>query len=137
MQSTVTTTYALSSSPVRAEGFAQCQSVSDGATFSRGGSDEQTDVVVPRDGGGLVSLRMFRCLKPVIAAINGPAVGLVTMTLPMDLCLASSAAKFGFGFGPPRSKVWLASWTSAPSFPERVSDSMPDIFPGWQEPELA
>ena len=70
-----------------------------GETFSRGGSDEQTDVGVPRDGGGLVSLRIFECTKPVIGAINGAAVGVgVTMTLPMDIRLASEHAKFGFVF---------------------------------------
>jgi enoyl-CoA hydratase/carnithine racemase len=70
-----------------------------GDTFARGGSDVQTDVGVPRDGGGLVSLRIFRCAKPVIGAINGAAVGVgVTMTLPMDVRLASSAARFGFVF---------------------------------------
>ena len=72
---------------------------SGGETFSRGGSDEQTDVGVPRDGGGLVSLRIFECKKPVIGAINGAAVGVgVTMTLPMDIRLASEHAKFGFVF---------------------------------------
>jgi enoyl-CoA hydratase/carnithine racemase len=52
-----------------------------------------------RDEGGLVSLRIFACTKPVIAAINGPAVGVgVTMTLPMDIRLASESARFGFVF---------------------------------------
>jgi enoyl-CoA hydratase/carnithine racemase len=70
-----------------------------GETFSGGGSDVQTDAGVPRDGGGLVTLRIFECTKPVIAAINGPAVGVgVTMTLPMDIRLASEGAKFGFVF---------------------------------------
>ncbi len=70
-----------------------------GSTFAKGGSDEQTPSGVPRDGGGLVSLRIFECLKPVIAAINGPAVGVgITMTLPMDIRLASTTAKIGFVF---------------------------------------
>jgi len=70
-----------------------------GETFSGGGSDVQSDAGVPRDGGGLVTLRIFECTKPVIAAINGPAVGVgVTMTLPMDIRLASEGAKFGFVF---------------------------------------
>lgn len=52
-----------------------------------------------RDGGGRVTLRIFRCLKPVIGAINGPAVGIgATMLLPMDMRLASEAARFGFVF---------------------------------------
>ncbi len=52
-----------------------------------------------RDRGGLVALRIFESTKPVIGAINGPAVGVgVTMTLPMDVRLASSAARFGFVF---------------------------------------
>lgn len=72
---------------------------SGGKTFSKGGSDVQTKQGVPRDGGGLVSLRIFNSLKPVIGAINGAAVGVgVTMTLPMDFRLASEDAKFGFVF---------------------------------------
>ena len=70
-----------------------------GDTFAKGGSDIQTDVGVPRDGGGMVSLRIFECTKPVIGAINGAAVGVgVTMTLPMDVRLASDTARFGFVF---------------------------------------
>lgn len=52
-----------------------------------------------RDRGGLVALRIFESTKPVIGAINGAAVGVgATMTLPMDVRLASSSARFGFVF---------------------------------------
>jgi len=52
-----------------------------------------------RDEGGLVTLRIFRCTKPVVAAVNGPAVGVgATMTLPMDIRLASENARYGFVF---------------------------------------
>jgi enoyl-CoA hydratase/carnithine racemase len=52
-----------------------------------------------RDGGGTVTLRIFDMKKPVIAAINGPAVGFgVTLTLPMDIRIASSSARIGFVF---------------------------------------
>lgn len=52
-----------------------------------------------RDGGGRLTLRIFKSLKPMIAAINGPAVGIgATMTLAMDIRLASDSAKFGFVF---------------------------------------
>jgi enoyl-CoA hydratase/carnithine racemase len=68
-----------------------------GATFDyrkRGNSDP-----VPRDNGGEFTLRIFRSTKPVIAAINGPAVGIgATMTLPMDVRLAADDARIGFVF---------------------------------------
>jgi enoyl-CoA hydratase/carnithine racemase len=70
-----------------------------GETFSKGGSDVAAKSGVVRDGGGLVALRIFESKKPVIGAINGAAVGVgVTMTLPMDIRLASDKAKFGFVF---------------------------------------
>jgi enoyl-CoA hydratase/carnithine racemase len=65
-------------------------------TFDHG---DEVAASAHRDGGGLVSLRIFDCTKPVIAAINGPAVGVgITMSLPMDVRIASEKAKFGFVF---------------------------------------
>ncbi|MGA0877968.1 MAG: crotonase/enoyl-CoA hydratase family protein [Ilumatobacteraceae bacterium] len=70
-----------------------------GETFAKGGSDVAARSGVIRDGGGLVALRIFESKKPVIGAINGAAVGVgVTMTLPMDIRLASDTARFGFVF---------------------------------------
>jgi enoyl-CoA hydratase/carnithine racemase len=68
-----------------------------GATFSQ--REREGDDPVPRDGGGRLVLRIFDCTKPVIAAINGPAVGVgATMTLPMDIRLAADEARVGFVF---------------------------------------
>ena len=70
-----------------------------GATFDRAARGAAEESGPHRDGGGRVALRIFDMKKPMIAAINGPAVGFgVTMTLPMDIRLASSAARIGFVF---------------------------------------
>lgn len=100
-------------------GFCAGADLSSGAeTFNydaRGGEDlaaRQRDGV-QRDGGGLVSLRIFDSLKPVIAAVNGPAVGVgVTMQLPMDIRLASTEARFGLvfarrGLNPEAASSWF------------------------------
>src|SRR5687768_9995040 len=75
-----------------------------GADLSGGGSSFDNsirggaqDIEDHRDFGGLLTLRIFDCTKPLIAAINGPAVGVgITMTLPMDIRLASTNARIGF-----------------------------------------
>ncbi|MEP6390844.1 MAG: crotonase/enoyl-CoA hydratase family protein [Halioglobus sp.] len=65
-------------------------------TFDYGEASEAVDI---RDTGGLVTLAMYNCKKPIIGAINGAAVGIgATMTLPMDIRLASEKARFGFVF---------------------------------------
>jgi enoyl-CoA hydratase/carnithine racemase len=75
-----------------------------GADLASGGDtfdwrQRQGDDGIPRDGGGQVVLRIFESTKPVIAAINGPAVGVgITMTLPMDIRLAADGARMGFVF---------------------------------------
>jgi len=75
-----------------------------GADLERGGETftkrEHEDAdTIPRDSGGRLTLRIFESTKPVIAAINGPAVGIgATMTLPMDVRLAADDARIGFVF---------------------------------------
>lgn len=79
---------------------------SGGETFARpdtgdGAEPDEPDWSDPkyRDGGGILALRIFESLKPVIGAINGPSVGIgSTMQLPMDIRIASDKAKFGFVF---------------------------------------
>ena len=74
-----------------------------GADLSAGGSTfdsyEKKSALEHRDGGGQTALAAFRCRKPIIAAINGPAVGIgITMTLAMDMRIAAEDAKIGFVF---------------------------------------
>jgi enoyl-CoA hydratase/carnithine racemase len=89
-----------------------------GATFDRSGpQDPQREAGrvgdVLRDGGGRLTLRIFESLKPVIAACNGPAVGVgVTMQLAMDIRLASTDARYGFvfarrGLNPEAASSWF------------------------------
>jgi len=67
-----------------------------GDTFNYRGEEP---IDAHRDGGGRVTLRIFESKKPVIAAINGPAVGVgATMTLPMDVRIAARGARMGFVF---------------------------------------
>ena len=74
-----------------------------------------------RDGGGRVTLRIFDMKKPLIAAINGPAVGFgITMTLPMDIRVASTAARIGFVFSrrgvvPEAASTWFLPRLVGPS----------------------
>jgi enoyl-CoA hydratase/carnithine racemase len=91
-----------------------------GDTFDykrRGG----TATEAPRDGGGEVSLRVYEMRKPVIAAINGPAVGVgITMTLPMDIRVATDTAKIGFVFArrgvvPEAASSWFLPRLVGPS----------------------
>jgi enoyl-CoA hydratase/carnithine racemase len=86
---------------VTGEGRAFCAGAdlsSGGNTFNADGRDDRPGGLHP-DGGGILTLRIFELKKPIIAAINGPAVGVgVTMTLPMDIRLAADVAKFGFVF---------------------------------------
>ena len=68
---------------------------------------------VQRDGGGLLTLRIFESLKPVISACNGAAVGVgVTMQLAMDIRMASNDARYGFvfarrGLNPEAASSWF------------------------------
>ena len=87
--------------------------LSAGATTFDPAARGQAPAAPHRDRGGLVSLRLFEMRKPVIAAINGAAVGFgVTMTLPMDVRLASTAARIGFVFSrrgvvPEAASTWF------------------------------
>jgi enoyl-CoA hydratase/carnithine racemase len=104
-----------------------------GETFARGEHDDPDSI--PRDTGGRLTLRIFELTKPVIAAINGLAVGIgATMTLPMDVRLAADDARIGFvfvrrGIVPEACSSWFLP-------PDKVSDGLPDVLPGWTAPEF-
>jgi len=96
-----------------------------GADLAKGGDTFNADVRqeparlegrvgdVQRDGGGRLTMRIWESLKPVIAACNGPAVGVgVTMQCAMDIRLASDAARYGFvfnrrGLNPEAASSWF------------------------------
>jgi len=70
-----------------------------GSTFDAYTAGAEVGVNEHRDGGGRVTLAVFGCRKPVIAAINGAAVGVgITMTLAMDIRVVAADAKIGFVF---------------------------------------
>lgn len=72
---------------------------SGGQVFASGSEVESLSDERVRDSGGRLTLRIFQCKKPVIAAVNGAAVGIgATMQLAMDIRLASDNARFGFVF---------------------------------------
>jgi enoyl-CoA hydratase/carnithine racemase len=87
---------------VTGEGKAFCAGADLGAggkTFDADAAGEEVGLTGHRDGGGQVTLEIFACRKPVIAAINGAAVGVgITMTLPMDVRVVAEDAKIGFVF---------------------------------------
>ena len=84
----------------RGRGFCAGADLSGGPeTFNASARGRATDIGSYRDGGGQLTLRIFELKKPIIAAINGPAVGVgATMTLAMDIRLASESARMGFVF---------------------------------------
>ncbi|MFD1039818.1 enoyl-CoA hydratase-related protein [Virgibacillus byunsanensis] len=96
---------------VTGEGRAFCagMDLSEGeATFTSSKDEDEY-----RDSGGQLSLQVYELQKPIIAAINGPAVGIgLTMTLPMDIRIVKKDAKIGFvfsklGIGPEAASGWF------------------------------
>lgn len=77
------------------------------------GARRVENVAAPRDGCGLITLRLFDCRKPVISAVNGAAVGMgATLLLATDIRLASESARFGFvftqrGIAPEGASTWF------------------------------
>ncbi len=80
-------------------GFCAGSDLSGGSNTFDSATRRNETIEEHRDAGGVGTLRIYEMKKPIIAAINGPAVGVgITMTLPMDIRIASSAAKMGFVF---------------------------------------
>lgn len=77
------------------------------------GAERVANAAAPRDGCGRITLRLFDCTKPVVAAVNGPAVGMgATMLLAADVRMASESARFGFvfsrrGIAPEGASTWF------------------------------
>jgi enoyl-CoA hydratase/carnithine racemase len=92
-----------------------------GRTFDRAARGAGEAPGAHRDGGGRVTLRVFDMKKPLIAAINGPAVGFgITMTLPMDIRIAATGARIGFVFArrgvvPEAASTWFLPRLVGPS----------------------
>lgn len=86
---------------VTGAGKAFCAGADISQGFTGGGFAAGAPVLdgIERDYGGILNLRTFECDTPIIAAVNGVAVGIgATMLLPMDIKIVSSKAKFAFPF---------------------------------------
>jgi enoyl-CoA hydratase/carnithine racemase len=94
-------------------GGAQTFDYDDARSGGAVGAERVTSVAAPRDGCGRITLRLFDCLKPVISAVNGAAVGMgATLLLATDIRLASDRARFGFvftrrGIAPEGASTWF------------------------------
>src|SRR5438046_2640800 len=109
-----------------------------GRTFDRA---DRSTADEHRDGGGRVTLRIFDLKKPVIAAINGPAVGFgITLTLPMDVRIASTAARRSDSLGmcwtgrSPDAREGIEAFIAKrpARFSQRPSTDMPPFYPWWR-----
>ena len=92
-------------------GFCAGTDLSAGPAAFAPATDVHDGVATIRDTGGVLNLRIFDLTKPIIAAVNGASVGLgATMTLPCDIRIASTAAKFGFVFSREIVTEGCSSW---------------------------
>ncbi|HMO54775.1 MAG TPA: crotonase/enoyl-CoA hydratase family protein [Tepidiformaceae bacterium] len=136
----------------RGRGFCAGADLSGGPnTFDAGSRGHATDISEYRDGGGRVTLRFFELKKPIIAAINGPAVGVgITMTLAMDIRLARENARMGFVFArrgivpevgaatttPPARNTRFASETARMGFVFPRRGIVPEACSSWFLPRI-